>query len=137
MRGKLWLAQKQVMHMEDRTPDFSTVPPLEENLKKAVTEMLVLYLLSQREYYIGELTEQIRIASHQALNVVFPYAAIYRMETAGYIEERKKRRAPDGRWRQYYGITETGRQRLAVQLGMYRRVVRGVEDILGSGDDQA
>lgn len=29
---------------------------LEENLKKAITELLILQLLSQREYYIGEIT---------------------------------------------------------------------------------
>ena len=29
---------------------------LEENLKKALTELLILHLLSTREYFIGELT---------------------------------------------------------------------------------
>ena len=33
---------------------------LEDNLKKALTELLILYLLSQREHYIGELTDEMR-----------------------------------------------------------------------------
>lgn len=117
--------------------DTHAVPPLEENLKKAVTEMLVLHLLSRREFYIGELTEQISTASHQVLHVVFPYAAIYRMLTAGFIEESKKRTAPDGRWRQYYRITAAGRERLKQQLEIYYRFVQGVGDILDSEDVQA
>lgn len=121
--------------MKNRSTE-SQVLPLEENLKKAVTEMLLLSLLSQRECYIGELTEQIRTASRQVLHVVFPYAAIYRMLTAGFVEETKKRTAPDGRWRQYYRLTDAGRERLAQQLGIYRRFIRGVDDILDGGDMQ-
>jgi len=78
---------------------------LEENLKKAVTEMLMLYLLSQKECYIGELTETLSQKSEGALSIVFPYGAIYRLEQEGYIADCGKRNAPDGRRRQYYRIT--------------------------------
>ena len=81
-----------------RQPNTTDVPErsgsvqgLEENLKKAVSEMLVLFLLNEREMYIGEIPEEL------------------------YIDELKKRVAPDGRKRQYYGITPKGREYL-VQL---------------------
>ena len=51
--------------------------------------MLVLYLLSEREYYIGELTAVMREKSHRILNIVFPYAAIYRLLDEGFIQEVK------------------------------------------------
>lgn len=119
-------------HENERSP-----ASLEENLKKALTELLVLFLLSQREYYIGELTEAIREKSGGTLNIVFPYAAIYRMSRGAYITESKKRTAPDGRFRQYYKITEQGRVYLSGLLDVYRRFSKGVADILSAGGDEA
>lgn len=111
---------------------------LEDNLKKALTEMLVLYLLAEREYYIGELTAVMREKSHRILNIVFPYAAIYRLLDEGFIQEVKKRVAPDGRRRQYYRITESGREYLTQLLQVYERFTQGVADIMSSdgGQDQ-
>lgn len=119
------------------TPEPSRSPEsLAENLKKALTELLVLFLLSQREYYIGELTTAIQEKSGGALNIVFPYAAIYRMSRSDYITESKKRIAPDGRLRQYYRITEQGHAYLSDLLNIYRRFSGGVADILSSGGDE-
>lgn len=103
---------------------------LEENMKKALTEFLVLHLLSQRPYYIGELTDALEERSGGVLNVVFPYAAVYRMLQNEYITEMKKRVAPDGRRRQYYTITDEGRAHLETLVKDYRRFSQGVEKVL-------
>jgi PadR family transcriptional regulator PadR len=103
---------------------------LEDNLKKALTELLVLHLLSQRDYYIGELTVTLKQKSHDALNIVFPYGAIYRLQQSAYIAESQKRTAPDGRRRQYYSITPAGSAYLAQLISLYRRFIRGVDDVL-------
>lgn len=108
---------------------------LEDNLKKALTELLVLKLLSTREYYIGELTSEIKEKSGGALVIVFPYGAIYRMTRSGYIAEGKKRNAPDGRLRQYYTITEMGRAYLTQLMAEYARVAEGVDNVLHSPDE--
>lgn len=108
-----------------------SVPTLEENLKKALTELLMLHLLSEQERYIGELADTLAERSHGTLSIVFPYAAIYRMSRAGYITESKKRNAPDGRLRQYYRITAAGRAYLAQLLNTYERFSQGVANILG------
>lgn len=110
----------------EKYPGYS----LEENLKKALTELLVLYLLSEQECYIGELTAAIRQRSSEALTIVFPYSAVYRLERDGLIIETQKRTAPDGRRRQYLGITEAGRKRLTAMLDVYIRFMNGVEDVL-------
>lgn len=107
-----------------------TAETLEENLKKALTEMLVLSLLRQREYYIGELTADLEAMSGGALNIVFPYGVIYRMTRSEYIVESKKRTAPDGRLRQYYRITSAGEEYLIQLLAAYRRFTSGVADVL-------
>jgi len=114
-----------------KTPE-QTVPSFEENLKKALTELLVLKLLSEKEYYVGELADTLYEKSGGALKIVFPYAALYRMLEKEYIAEVKKRVAPDGRRRQYYGITDAGRDYLASLLNTYARFFEGVEKILAS-----
>lgn len=103
---------------------------LEENLKKALTELLILFLFGEKEHYIGELSSLLEERSHGVLSIVFPYAAIYRITQAGYLKETQKKTAPDGRLRQYYSITETGRAHLQELLTTYHLFFQGVNDIL-------
>ncbi len=111
--------------------------PFEENYKKAVTELLVLQLLSGRDCYIGELTEEIRKRSSGALQIVFPYAAIYRMLEREQIEEVKKRTAPDGRRRQYFHITPVGREYLDYLRASFLRLSEGVSAILSEESERS
>lgn len=103
---------------------------LEENMKKAVTELLLLTLLARKESYIGELTEQICQKSRNTLFLIFPYAAIYRLEREEYICETTKRIAPDGRRRQYFSITDNGRKYLEELQKAYLNFIDGVSYIL-------
>lgn len=122
--------------MNQKPKTERTTSSLEENLKKALTELLVLHLLSVREHYIGELSSQISALSNRSLSVVFPYAAIYRMARAGYIQEMPKRIAPDGRLRQYYQITLSGREYLASMKTNYAAFSHGVMQILAWEGDE-
>lgn len=108
---------------------------LEGNLKKALTELLILFLFSEEEHYIGELAPLLEKRSKGALAIVFPYAAIYRITQAGYLKETEKKIAPDGRLRQYYVITETGREYLQKLLHTYNIFFQGVNAILSGGGE--
>ena len=108
---------------------------LEENLKKALTELLILRLLSDRDYYIGELTATLNHKSGGTLTIVFPYGAIYRLERSGHICEIEKRNAPDGRRRQYYRITEAGKAYLSQLIAIYTAFSKGVDAVLAKGDE--
>ena len=121
------------MQETEKSPGYA----LEENLKKALTELMILSLLANRECYIGELTATIKAYSNGVLNIVFPYGAVYRLEQAGYIRETEKRNAPDGRRRQYLGITDHGKAHLQILLDTYRRFSRGIDDVLKGGQDHA
>lgn len=103
---------------------------LEENLKKAITELLILTLFSEKDRYINELPAILSERSHNVLSIVFPYGAIYRLEEAGYIEESEKRIAPDGRKRQYFHITDTGRLRMWDLRRTYYRFTQAISDVL-------
>ena len=108
---------------------------MEENIKKALFEMLVLHLLSEEDCPVSEITEAISQRSGGALNVVFPYALLYRLTNNGYICESGKKTAPDGRRRQYFRITDMGRQYLDELLRVYRRCIGGVERILAPEEE--
>ena len=110
----------------EKYPGYS----LEENLKKALTELIVLHLLSEKECFIGELTAAIKERSHNVLTIVFPYGAIYRLQQAGYIAETAKKTAPDGRRRQYMTITDLGIVRLSQLINTYIRFSTAVADVL-------
>ena len=103
---------------------------LESNLKKALTELLLLSLLGRKECYIGELTQLLEQYSGSVLRLTFPYSAIYRLEQAGCIRELPKRTAPDGRRRQYFEITPEGREHLAKQSEIFRAFCVGVNAVL-------
>ncbi len=103
---------------------------LEENLKKALTEMLVLHALSAGDRYIGDIINSIHEKSGKVLTIVFPYSAIYRLETDGYLVECGKHIAPDRRRRQYYRITDAGRLYLKELEETYRRFTEGVFCVL-------
>lgn len=118
--------------MPNVEPEMASRRPsgLEKNLKKALTELLILFLFNEQEHYIGELSPLLEQRSHGTLSIVFPYAAIYRITKAGYLTETKKRNAPDGRLRQYYKITESGQTYLSELLSTYHIFFQGVNAIL-------
>ncbi|MCD8145053.1 MAG: PadR family transcriptional regulator [Oscillospiraceae bacterium] len=120
--------------MTKQTNHERTSVVLEDNLKKALTEMLVLSLIEEQDRYIGELSPEIEERSQGAIHIEFSYAAIYRISKGEYITECKKRIAPDGRLRQYYTITEKGRAYLSELLGSYSRFIRAADRILSRPD---
>ncbi len=111
---------------EKKLPNIS----LEDNLKKALTELLLLHLLCQREYYIGDLAATIAETSGDRLKLVFPYSAVYRLQNADLIQECEKRVAPDGRRRQYFRITQQGREHYRQLRQVYETFTQGVTLVL-------
>ena len=99
-------------------------------MKKALSEMLVLALLHERDYYALELAPAIMERSNGAIAITFPYAILYRMIEQEYIRELPKRIAPDGRRRQYFGITETGRDYFQKIWTIYQAFTSGVNQLV-------
>ena len=56
---------------------------VEENLKKALVEMLMLALLHERAYYAPALNQALAVRSGGACNASFPYAALHRLIETG------------------------------------------------------
>jgi PadR family transcriptional regulator PadR len=92
------------------------IRPLERDLKRGSTELLLLALLEERErhgYELGRLVEQ-RSDGTLHLHAASLYPTLYRLESEGFVEGRWVER-PGTRRRRFYRITRAGRKRLASQ----------------------
>ena len=114
-------------------PRSSSSQGMEENLKKAVIEMLVMLLLDEEDMHSIQISQTLEERADETLNLSFPYALLYRLIECGYIREEYKKNAPDGRRRQYYQITEEGRNHLSVLLATYRRFSENMERLMKGG----
>ena len=115
-------------------PGSSSSQGMEENLREAVIEMLVMLLLNEEDMHSAQITQTLEERADESLNLSFPYALLYRLIECGYIREAYKKTAPDGRRRQYFQITEEGRSHLSVLLATYRRFSENMERLLEGGE---
>lgn len=109
---------------------------LVENLKKAVTEILILSFLNLRSMPIYEILKLIDETSHSMCKISYPYAAIYRLLDANCIVETKKQQAEDNRRRQYYKITKKGVAYLFELRQTYTLFVQEMQSIFNCVDNK-
>lgn len=81
---------------------------MRELLKKATTEMLVLFLLRQKPMYTYQMAQEIERLTDGKLTFNTMYLAVYRLQGNGYICEAEKR-IEDGRARIYFAVTDEGK----------------------------
>ena len=82
---------------------------MQDMLKKATTEMLVLFMLRQRPNYIYQLTQEIERLTDKQLKFNTLYLAVYRLEANGHISISEDR-AEGSNLRVYYAITPQGEE---------------------------
>jgi len=100
-----------------------------ENLKKALTEMLILSFLSKKDMTIYEILSILDKKSDGICRIQYPYGVIYRMSDRGYIEIAGKAISNDRR-RIHYRITDIGRDYLARITDEYHHFITGMNMIL-------
>ena len=82
---------------------------MQDMLKKATTEMLVLFMLRQRPNYIYQLSQELVRLTDKQLKFNTLYLAVYRLEANGHIYISEKR-AEGSHLRVYYAITPQGEE---------------------------
>ena len=102
---------------------------LTENLKKGLTEFLVLSCLEKRPMSIFEMLKFLDEKSGGRCKITFPYALVYRMSGYGFIEDDGKRVA-DNRLRSFYRITDAGKAYLELMRKEYDEFVLGMNTLL-------
>ena len=84
--------------MKPERTDNSTAKGMRDALKKATTEMLVLFMLRQKRMYTYQMAQEVDRLTQGVLTFNTMYLAVYRLQEGGYIEEAEKR-IEDGRAR--------------------------------------
>jgi PadR family transcriptional regulator PadR len=107
---------------------------IEIQLKKGVLGLCVLALLSRGDSYAYEIASRMADAVDMGEGTIYPL--MRRMQSEGlvatYLEE-----SPSGPSRKYYRITETGRARLAEQVGEWRGFTAAVDGLIAAADTTA
>ena len=106
---------------------------LSRNLKRGVTELVLLSLLAQRDMYGYEMSQQLHVRSGGkfTLQESSMYPTLYRLEDKGYITVTKQR-AGRRRTRMYCHLEPIGLDYLQTSVTEYLSVQSGVRGILES-----
>lgn len=110
---------------------------IREGLKKATTEMLVLFMLRRKPMYTYEMMSTIEELSEGKIVFNTLYQAIYRLQKFGYIRESGKVVSEENRVRIYFAITESGQKYLDELIEQYRAAVSTIDRILASDSKSA
>lgn len=110
-----------------------TPASIRESLKKATTEMLVLFVLTQKPMYTYEMMQTIENLSNGKITFNTLYQAIYRLKDFGYIYEKEKVVSEDNRVRIYFDIAGTGESYLQQLVTEYYSFTNTVNKILSQG----
>lgn len=106
-----------------------------ENLKKGITEMLILSFLNKDDMTINSIVRNLDEYSDGKCRISFPYATIYRLlENACIVESEK--RVSDNRRRQFYKITKKGRGYFEQMRNEYTTFISGVDMIFNRIDSE-
>ena len=98
-------------------------------MKKATTEMLVLFMLRQKPMYTYQMAQEVDRLTQGVLTYNTMYLAVYRLQEGGYIQETEKR-IEDGRARIYLGITAAGQEYYEKLRDEYRIFITALEKLM-------
>ncbi len=101
---------------------------MRDAMKKATTEMLVLFMLRQKPMYTYQMAQEVDRLTEGVLTYNTMYLAVYRLQEGGYIQEAEKR-IEDGRARIYLGITPAGQayyEQLRAEYGIFTAALEGL-----------
>ena len=113
-----------------RTKTSGTPASIREALKKATTEMLVLYVLRRKSMYTYEMMQEIDRMSEGKIT----FNTLYRLQSFHYIEEEGKVVSEDNRIRIYFAINEAGEDYLQKLIAEYRSFTAAVDQILSQDE---
>lgn len=108
------------------------VSEVSTNFKRGTAELLLLTLLTERDWYVYELGKALKERSLGLFDIQGPsmYTVLYRMERRGFVntwEELVGRRN-----RVYYHILPDGIAYLSLIRAEYEAVSRGIQTVLDS-----
>ncbi len=106
------------------------------NFRRGSVELLVLHLLSQRDYYGYELTQIMKTQSDGIMDIPVGslYPALYKLIDNGYISDYKEQ-IGKRLTRVYYHLEPSGKERLDILLEDYYSTNQAIQNILKFTDN--
>ena len=112
-----------------RASRSGTAAGMRDSIKKAVTEMMVMFLLRQKPMYVYEMSQEMSRLTGGVYTFNTLYLAIYRLQEHGHIAEAGKQEA-DNRIRVYFKLTDAGQRYLDELLPTYREMIGALDALL-------
>ena len=105
-------------------------------LKKGVMDMIVLQLVGEKDTYGYELIQELsrRGEDFFTLKEGTLYPVLYRLEDNGLIEAFWKHEVGRSVPKEYYRITENGREKLREYIGVWKSFENCVDSLCGEGE---
>ena len=114
-----------------RTAENNKATSFEDNFKRSVSPMIVLILLSEKPMYAYRLSQELEKRSDHAYTLNFLYPILYKLQQNGYITEYSQEITESHRTRNYYTITDKGRNHLDFLLKKYCELLLAVDRFIG------
>ena len=112
-----------------RASRSGTAAGMRDSIKKAFTEMMVLFLLRQKPMYVYEMSQEMSRLTGGVYTFNTLYLAIYRLQEHGHIAEAGKQEA-DNRIRVYFKLADAGQRYLDELLPTYREMIGALDALL-------
>lgn len=116
-----------------RTSNKDERSSFEDSFKRATSPMMTLLLLNERPMYVYSLSQELEKRSNSNYKMNFLYPVLYRLQEQGYVTEYSQEITESHRTRNYYAITEEGKEYLRFMLSKYRELLEAVDTVIENG----
>ena len=116
-----------------RTSNKDARSSFEDSFKRATSPMMTLLLLNERPMYVYSLSQELEKRSNSNYKMNFLYPVLYRLQEQGYVTEYSQEITESHRTRNYYAITEEGKDYLKFMLQKYRELLDAVDTVIENG----
>ena len=118
-----------------RTSNKDAQSTFEDYFKRATSPMMTLLLLNEKPMYVYSLSQELEKRSNSTYKMNFLYPVLYRLQQQGYVTEYSQEITESHRTRNYYAITDEGKEYLKFMLKKYRELNSAVEVIISSAEN--
>ena len=105
----------------------------EDSFKRATSPMMTLLLLNEKPMYVYNLSQELEKRSNSTYKMNFLYPVLYRLQEQGFVEEYSQEITESHRTRNYYTITEKGKEYLRFMLENYHELLNAVDTVIENG----
>lgn len=113
-----------------RNSNKAAADSFEDGLKRAASPMMTLFILNEKPMYVYKLSQELERRSNKTYKMTFLYPVLYRLQQQGYVIEYSQEITENHRTRNYYAITDSGREHLKFMLTKYREILKAVDTVI-------